>query len=107
VSSNLLDYRALQKYLCQLNRIIPSEIWPTEGYLAPWDKIDPLKPYQEQLRKALMDYQTDILDPKEWSQDYPWYCSSAYEETPAWKDVQEDISAWKDVHEETSHLKKN
>ncbi|MBA0776413.1 hypothetical protein Gotri_011412, partial [Gossypium trilobum] len=106
VSSNILDYRALQKYLCQLNKIIPSEIWPTEGYLAPWDKIDPLKPYQEQLRKALMDYQTDIPDPKEWSQDYPWYCSSAYEETLAWKDLEQlEIKRYRTKEENKRKIK--
>ncbi|MBA0833321.1 hypothetical protein Goarm_017642 [Gossypium armourianum] len=31
-------------------------------------------------------------DPKDWSQDYPMYCSQATQNTPAWKDVHEDIS---------------
>ncbi|MBA0877020.1 hypothetical protein Goshw_000597, partial [Gossypium schwendimanii] len=61
-------YRSLQKYLCQINRIIPSEIWPSEDRLAPWDKDYPLTPYQEQLKQALVEYQTNIPDPKEWSQ---------------------------------------
>ncbi|MBA0572134.1 hypothetical protein Golob_002495, partial [Gossypium lobatum] len=45
--------------------------------LAPWDiKIEPLTPYQQQLKKALEEYQSNILDPKEWSQDYPWFSSN-------------------------------
>ncbi|MBA0821900.1 hypothetical protein Goarm_018732, partial [Gossypium armourianum] len=61
--------------------------------LAPWDaNIDPPTPYQEILKKALKEYQSDIPDPKEWSQDYPMYCSQATQNTPAWKDVYEDIS---------------
>ncbi|MBA0711582.1 hypothetical protein Golax_010746, partial [Gossypium laxum] len=64
------------KYLCQINRIIPLEIWPSGRTLAPWDiDNDPLTHYQEQLKQALKDYQINIPDPKEWSQEYPMYCS--------------------------------
>ncbi|MBA0712439.1 hypothetical protein Golax_011543, partial [Gossypium laxum] len=69
--------------------IIPSDIWPPGDALAPWDlRIEPPTPYQEQLKKALEDYQLNIPDPKEWSQDYPWFCSNARENTPAWTDSQ-------------------
>ncbi|MBA0799655.1 hypothetical protein Gohar_010159 [Gossypium harknessii] len=54
--------------------------------------IEPTTPYQEQLKKALEDYQSNIPDPKEWSQDYPWFCSNARENTPAWIDSQERTS---------------
>nr|KJB80230.1 hypothetical protein B456_013G087600 [Gossypium raimondii] len=37
VSLNRYDYNDPQKYLCQINRIIPSEIWPSGKNLAPWD----------------------------------------------------------------------
>ncbi|MBA0862518.1 hypothetical protein Goshw_009605 [Gossypium schwendimanii] len=37
VSLNPYDYKDLQKYLCQINKIIPSEIWPLGKTLAPWD----------------------------------------------------------------------
>ncbi|MBA0683421.1 hypothetical protein Goari_025082 [Gossypium aridum] len=93
VNSNPYNYKDLQKYLCQINRIIPSDIWPPGDALAPWDlRIEPPTPYQEQLNKALEDYQSNIPDPKEWSQDYPWFCSNARENTPAWTDSQEKTS---------------
>ncbi|MBA0673040.1 hypothetical protein Goklo_024880, partial [Gossypium klotzschianum] len=49
----------------------------------------------EELKQALLEYQTNIPDPKEWSQEYPMYCSQATQDTPAWKDVYEDTSIWK------------
>ncbi|MBA0611691.1 hypothetical protein Godav_012354, partial [Gossypium davidsonii] len=85
VDTNPYDYKALQKYLCQLNRTIPIEIWPLGDVLAPWDfDIEPPTPYQMELKKALKKYQENILDLKEWSQDYPWFCSNAWKDTPAW-----------------------
>ncbi|MFQ6662837.1 hypothetical protein Gotur_030559, partial [Gossypium turneri] len=52
--------------------------------LAPWDiKIEPPTPYQQQLKKALEKYQSNIPDPKEWSQDYPWFSSNVIQSTPA------------------------
>nr|KJB06691.1 hypothetical protein B456_001G159600 [Gossypium raimondii] len=84
VSLNPYDYKDLKKCLCQINKIIPSEIWPSGKTLAPWDvNIDPPTPYQDRLKKALKEYQSDIPDPKEWSQDYPIYCSQATQNTPA------------------------
>nr|KJB76490.1 hypothetical protein B456_012G091900 [Gossypium raimondii] len=66
VSSNPYNYKDLQKYLCQVNRTIPIEIWPLGDVLAPWDiKIEPPTPYQKQLKKALEEYQSNIPDPKE------------------------------------------
>ncbi|MBA0877046.1 hypothetical protein Goshw_020901, partial [Gossypium schwendimanii] len=54
VSLNPYDYKDLQKYLCQINKIIPSEIWPSRKTLAPWDvNIDPPTPYQEQLKNEI------------------------------------------------------
>ncbi|MBA0636386.1 hypothetical protein Godav_000176 [Gossypium davidsonii] len=41
---SLCRYRSLQKYLCQINKIIPTKIWPLENTLAPWDKDNPLTP---------------------------------------------------------------
>ncbi|MBA0879667.1 hypothetical protein Goshw_026276, partial [Gossypium schwendimanii] len=60
-------YRSLQKYLCQIKGIILAKIWSSEDILAPWDKDNPLTPCQEQLKQALVEYQTNIPDPKEWS----------------------------------------
>ncbi|MBA0709937.1 hypothetical protein Golax_024949 [Gossypium laxum] len=37
-----------------------------------------------ELKKALKEYQENIPDLKEWSQDYPWFCSNAGKDTPAW-----------------------
>ncbi|MBA0553605.1 hypothetical protein Golob_012775 [Gossypium lobatum] len=101
ISTSSCRYKSLQKYLCQLNRTIPKEIWPLEDILAPWDKDVPLTPYQEQLKEALVEYQTNIPYPKEWSQEYPMYYSQATQDTSAWKDIQEDISSWKDVYKMT------
>ncbi|MBA0717448.1 hypothetical protein Golax_005271, partial [Gossypium laxum] len=102
VSLNTYDYKDLQKYLCQINKIIPSEIWPLGKTLAPWDvERDPPTPYQEQLKEALKEYHSNRPDPKEWSQKYPIYCTQATQDTPTWKDVVEDISKWKDVYEMT------
>ncbi|MBA0862878.1 hypothetical protein Goshw_013887, partial [Gossypium schwendimanii] len=73
--------------------IIPTNIWPPRDTLAPWDiRIEPPTPYQEHLKKVLEDYQSNIPNPKEWSQDYPWFSSSAIENTPAWTNSQENTS---------------
>ncbi|MBA0786987.1 hypothetical protein Gotri_026544, partial [Gossypium trilobum] len=58
---------------------------------------------QWMLRQALVEYQTNIPDPKEWSQEYPMYCSQAVQDTSAWRDIQEDTSSWKekDVYKTT------
>ncbi|MBA0642967.1 hypothetical protein Goklo_027293, partial [Gossypium klotzschianum] len=91
VSLNKYDYKDLQKYLCQINKVIPSEIWPSEKDLAPWDiDKDPLTTYQQQLKEALKEYHSNISDPNEWSQEYPIFYSQIMEDTPAWKDVHED-----------------
>ncbi|MBA0792806.1 hypothetical protein Gohar_017274 [Gossypium harknessii] len=80
----------LQKYLCQINKTIPFEIWPSQDTSAPYDiQNHPPTPYQEQLLKALEKYRTNIPDPKDWSQEYPMYCSQATQDTPAWKDIYE------------------
>ncbi|MBA0793444.1 hypothetical protein Gohar_017848, partial [Gossypium harknessii] len=72
-------------------KVIPSEIWPSEKDLAPWDiEKDPPTPYQQQLKEALKEYHSNISDPNEWSQEYPMFCSQIMEDTPAWKDVHED-----------------
>ncbi|MFQ6670790.1 hypothetical protein Gotur_035562, partial [Gossypium turneri] len=76
VSLNRYDYKDLQKYLCQINKVIPSEIWPSGENLAPWDiEKDPPTPYQQQLKEALREYHSNIPDPKEWSQEYPMFCN--------------------------------
>ncbi|MBA0831850.1 hypothetical protein Goarm_016281, partial [Gossypium armourianum] len=76
-----------------VNRIIPADILPPGDTLAPWDiKIEPPTPYQEQLKKALEDYQSNIPDPKEWLQDYPWFSSNAIKSTSAWTNSQEKTS---------------
>ncbi|KAK8999121.1 hypothetical protein V6N11_070298 [Hibiscus sabdariffa] len=74
-------YRALQKHMCQINRQIPKEIWPPPKEQAPWDAWpeDPalLTPYHRAIMEAQKQYKDNIPDPSEWSQDYPWYESSA------------------------------
>ncbi|MBA0779431.1 hypothetical protein Gotri_003682 [Gossypium trilobum] len=103
VYENPYDLKDLQKYLCQINIIIHSEIWPSGNSQAPWDvQRNPPTPYQEQLKDALREYHSNIPGPKEWSQEYPMYCSQAVQDTPAWKDIHEDTSSWKDVHEMAS-----
>ncbi|MBA0816104.1 hypothetical protein Gohar_000801, partial [Gossypium harknessii] len=65
------------------------------------------KVYYEELNqydlKTLQKYlcQTNIPDPKEWSQEYPMYCSQAIRDTPTWMNKHEDTSFWKDIHEVT------
>ncbi|MBA0631902.1 hypothetical protein Godav_000730 [Gossypium davidsonii] len=51
---------------------------------------DPLTPYQQQSKEALREYHSNIPDPKEWSHEYPMFCSQIMEDTLAWKDVHED-----------------
>ncbi|KAG8500692.1 hypothetical protein CXB51_002828 [Gossypium anomalum] len=71
-----IQYRELQKFLCQLNRIIPFEIWPPPDIDAPyvtWPKT--YTPYHKGILKALREYYEGIPDPIEWSQDYPWQYS--------------------------------
>ncbi|KAH1033161.1 hypothetical protein J1N35_045335 [Gossypium stocksii] len=69
-----VEYRNLQKYLCQLNRVIPFEIWPPPDIDAHWDTV-PNGPYYQQILQALQEYKADIPDPSEWSQEYPMHCS--------------------------------
>ncbi|MBA0659329.1 hypothetical protein Goklo_011476 [Gossypium klotzschianum] len=96
VYENPFDLKNLQKYLCQINKIISSEIWPSGTSQAPWDvQKNPPTPYQKQLKEALNEYRTNIPDPKEWSQKYPMYCSQAVQDTPAWKDLHEAGSSQK------------
>ncbi|MBA0781716.1 hypothetical protein Gotri_002609 [Gossypium trilobum] len=81
VSRSSCRYRSLQKYLCQINKIILVEIWPSPEILKPWEEDKPLTPYQAQLKQALVEYQTNISDPKEWSQEYPMFCCQKAEGT--------------------------
>ncbi|KAG8472716.1 hypothetical protein CXB51_034748 [Gossypium anomalum] len=76
VHKDPIQYRELQKFLCQLNRTIPMEIWPPPDAEAPWDTWPRVyQPYHEGILKALKEYRESIPDPTEWSQDYPWQCS--------------------------------
>ncbi|MBA0850267.1 hypothetical protein Goshw_027636 [Gossypium schwendimanii] len=69
-------YRNIQKFLCQLNKVIPFEIWPPPDVTAPWDTWPVQhKPYHEEILKAIQEYHESILDSTKWSQDYPWCCS--------------------------------
>ncbi|KAK8526458.1 hypothetical protein V6N11_075651 [Hibiscus sabdariffa] len=67
--------------MCQINRQILKEIWPPPKERAPWDAWpeDPalLTPYHRAIMEAQKQYKDNIPDPSEWSQDYPWYESSA------------------------------
>ncbi|MBA0746692.1 hypothetical protein Gogos_009189 [Gossypium gossypioides] len=50
------DYKALKKYLCQLNRVILTEIWPPGDVLAHWDfNPEPLTSYQLKLKEAVKE----------------------------------------------------
>ncbi|KAL1088354.1 hypothetical protein V6Z11_D08G246000 [Gossypium hirsutum] len=91
VYENPFDLKKLQKYLCQINKIIPSEIWLSGESSAPWDvQRNPPTPYQNQLKEALNEYWSNIPDPKEWSQDYPMHCSQIIQGTHIWKDIHEE-----------------
>ncbi|KAK8532363.1 hypothetical protein V6N12_053806 [Hibiscus sabdariffa] len=74
-------YKNLQKHMCQINRQIPREIWPPPKEQAPWDTWPEnpvlLTPYHKAIMEAQKQYKDNIPDPSEWSQDYPWYESSA------------------------------
>ncbi|KAK8562834.1 hypothetical protein V6N12_010900 [Hibiscus sabdariffa] len=74
-------YRELQKHMCQINRQIPKEIWPPPEEQAPWDTWPEnpslLIPYHKAIMEAQQQYRDNIPDPSKWSQDYPWYDSSA------------------------------
>ncbi|MFQ6635906.1 hypothetical protein Gotur_021443, partial [Gossypium turneri] len=85
VYENPADLKQLQKYLCQLNKIIPSEIWPLGNLQAPWDVST-----NPSIEKALEEYWSNIPDPKEWSQEYPKHCSQIIQETATWKDIHEN-----------------
>ncbi|MBA0596565.1 hypothetical protein Gorai_013381, partial [Gossypium raimondii] len=51
------DYKALKKYLYQLNRIIPTEIWPPGDVLAHWDfNPELLTSYHPKLKEVLKEY---------------------------------------------------
>ncbi|KAH1107245.1 hypothetical protein J1N35_011013 [Gossypium stocksii] len=63
-----------KKYLCQLNRIVPIEIWPPPDIDTPWDTVLD-GPYYQQILQALREYKAKIPDPSEWSQEYPMHCS--------------------------------
>ncbi|MBA0804258.1 hypothetical protein Gohar_003854 [Gossypium harknessii] len=78
VYENPADLKQLQKYLCQLNKIIPSEIWPSGNSQAPWEVST-----NPSIEKALEEYWSNIPDPKEWSQEYPIHCSQIIQDTPA------------------------
>nr|KJB83069.1 hypothetical protein B456_013G228300 [Gossypium raimondii] len=89
VYENPFDLKKIQKYLCQINKIIPSKIWPSGE--APWDvQRNPPTSYQNQLKEALNEYWSNIPDPKEWSQDYPMHCSQIIQDTHVWKDIHEE-----------------
>ncbi|MFQ6655739.1 hypothetical protein Gotur_026161, partial [Gossypium turneri] len=51
VYENPTDLKQLQKYLCQLNKIIPSEIWPSGNSQAPWEVST-----NPSIEKALEEY---------------------------------------------------
>ncbi|KAK5793386.1 hypothetical protein PVK06_034529 [Gossypium arboreum] len=71
-----VQYRIIQKFLCQLNKVIPFEVWPPLEIDAPWDTW-PIryKPYHIEIIKAIQDYYESIPNPSEWSQEYPLYYS--------------------------------
>ncbi|MBA0772994.1 hypothetical protein Gotri_008299, partial [Gossypium trilobum] len=51
-----------------VNRIIPLDIWPPGDTLAPWDiRTEPPTPYQEQLKKALENYDSAIENTPAWT----------------------------------------
>ncbi|MBA0747021.1 hypothetical protein Gogos_009489, partial [Gossypium gossypioides] len=76
ISEILIAIRNIQKFLCQLNKVIPFEIWPPPDVTAPWNTWPVQhKPYHEEILKAVQEYHESISDPTEWSQDYPWCCS--------------------------------
>ncbi|KAK8492338.1 hypothetical protein V6N11_066149 [Hibiscus sabdariffa] len=88
-------YIILQKHMCQINRQIPREIWPPPKERVPWDTWpeDPslLRPYHKAIMEAQQQYKDDIPDPSEWSQDYPWYESSASKiKEPEWPRENDD-----------------
>ncbi|KAK8512149.1 hypothetical protein V6N12_031877 [Hibiscus sabdariffa] len=60
---------------------IPREIWPPPKEQEPWDAWPEnpalLTPYHKAIMEAQKQYKDNIPDPSEWSQDYPWYESSA------------------------------
>ena len=62
--------------MCQLNRTIPSEIWPPPEEEAPWDTWPEVRtPYHDEILTAIKHYKDNIPDPSEWSQDYPFHCT--------------------------------
>ncbi|KAK5776136.1 hypothetical protein PVK06_044095 [Gossypium arboreum] len=76
VFKNKTQYRELQKFLCQLNRTVPIEIWLPPDIDAPWDTWpQSYTPYHLEVLDTLREYRKSIPDPTEWSQDYPWQYS--------------------------------
>ncbi|KAL4335433.1 hypothetical protein GQ457_07G018320 [Hibiscus cannabinus] len=88
-------YRILQKHMCQINRQIPREIWPPPKERAPWDTWPEdqslLTLYHKAIMEAQQQYKDGIPYPSEWSQDYPWYESSASKiKEPEWPKENDD-----------------
>ncbi|KAH1047956.1 hypothetical protein J1N35_038740 [Gossypium stocksii] len=56
-----------------------------------WDTwLVQYQPYHKEILKAIQEYYENILDPSEWSQDYPWYCSQINLNKIRIQDEQED-----------------
>ncbi|KAK5787239.1 hypothetical protein PVK06_041892 [Gossypium arboreum] len=63
-----IHYREIQKFLCQLNKVIPFEIWPPPDVTAPWDTWPAqYQPYHNEILKTIREYYENIPDPSEWS----------------------------------------
>ncbi|KAK5841741.1 hypothetical protein PVK06_004064 [Gossypium arboreum] len=91
-------YREIQKFLCQFNKIVPFEIWPPPDVTAPLDTWPVrYKLYHKEILKAIQEYYENILDPSEWSQDYPWYYSQINLNKRRIQDEQEDKSEDEDM----------
>ncbi|KAK9008523.1 hypothetical protein V6N11_075415 [Hibiscus sabdariffa] len=90
-------YINLQKHMCQINRQISMEIWPPPKEQAPWDawpeNLALLTPYHKAIMETQKQYKDNIPDPSEWSQDYPWYESSAS------KILKEDINDYMETED--------
>ncbi|KAH1067454.1 hypothetical protein J1N35_032441 [Gossypium stocksii] len=92
------------EYQIQLVSSSDTRLNMVKQYLRDKAKCHMHKPYHKEILKAIQEYYENILDPSEWSQDYPWYCSQINLNKIRLQDEQEDKIKYEegDNHSESS-----
>ncbi|KAK5838594.1 hypothetical protein PVK06_007326 [Gossypium arboreum] len=98
IINSYFHYGEIQKFLCQLNKVIPFEVWHPPNVTTLWDTWPVQhKPYHKEILKAIQEYYKNIPNPTKWSQDYPSYCSQINHNKIRIQDEQEDKSEDEDM----------